>query len=134
MIDCPVILPPGRARLATIPVATGSPIGPVTIGIVLVAFLAARLPGVVYATMIAGLRRTHSAARVGNRSYLPSSDRKLMLMLFPLRNPNRLDPGSIRHTDWPTPMRENLPQERKAEVCPPSAERGQRAATRSPRR
>ena len=38
----PVIFPPGRAKLSTIPVATGSRIVTMTIGIVLVACLAAR--------------------------------------------------------------------------------------------
>ena len=83
MIVCPVTFPPGRARLATIPVPTGSPIGPVTTGIVLVTLFAARLPGVVYATMMSGLRRTHSAARAGNRSYWPSAERKSMVMVRP---------------------------------------------------
>ena len=40
----PVMLPPGRARLSTKPVSTGSSPSPViTIGIVLVAFAAARI-------------------------------------------------------------------------------------------
>src|SRR2546422_4975469 len=40
--DIPVILPPGRARLATNPARTGSPLGAMTIGIVRVACFAAR--------------------------------------------------------------------------------------------
>ena len=43
--DDPVMLPPGRARLATSPAATASPTGAMTIGIVVVACLAARAPG-----------------------------------------------------------------------------------------
>src|SRR2546426_9224183 len=42
----PVMLPPGRARLATTPVATASPMPTMTMGIVVVACLAARAPGV----------------------------------------------------------------------------------------
>ena len=42
----PVTLPPGRARLSTRPASTGSTPAPtITIGIVLVAFLAARISG-----------------------------------------------------------------------------------------
>ena len=40
----PVTLPPGRARLVTMPAATGSPVVTITIGMVLVAFLAASAP------------------------------------------------------------------------------------------
>jgi hypothetical protein len=43
----PVTFPPGRARLATRPSATGSAIPIPTIGIALVACLAARTPGLV---------------------------------------------------------------------------------------
>ena len=41
------MFPPGRARLSTSPAATGSVTSKKTMGIVLVAFLAARAPGVV---------------------------------------------------------------------------------------
>src|SRR5262249_25409753 len=41
----PVIFPPGRARLGTSPARTGSPIEIMTIGIVIVACLAAKLAG-----------------------------------------------------------------------------------------
>jgi hypothetical protein len=40
-MDIPVMFPPGCAKLATNPVATGSAIAPMTIGIVSVAFFAA---------------------------------------------------------------------------------------------
>src|SRR5260370_7620968 len=42
----PVIFPPGRARLGTRPARTGSPIDIMTLGIVMVACLAAKLAGV----------------------------------------------------------------------------------------
>src|SRR5437763_3671936 len=42
--------------------------------------------------MITGSRRTHSAARAGNRSYLPSADRKLIPMLCPSAKPTRTAP------------------------------------------
>src|SRR5215472_4907429 len=42
--DTPVTLPPGRERLRTRPAATGSPLEPITIGIVVVACFAASTP------------------------------------------------------------------------------------------
>ena len=42
MVVNPVMFPPGLARLSTSPPATGSPASKKTMGIVLVAFLAAR--------------------------------------------------------------------------------------------
>ena len=41
----PVIFPPGRAKLSTSPVATGSIVTTMTMGIVLVASFAARIAG-----------------------------------------------------------------------------------------
>jgi hypothetical protein len=46
MSDMPVMFPPGRARLATMPVLSGSLLAAQTIGRVVVACLAARQPGV----------------------------------------------------------------------------------------
>src|SRR5204863_3122292 len=66
--DSPVMLPPGRARLATSPVPTGSAAFPMTIGITLVALLAAWSAGAPTATKISTARRTSSVARLGNRS------------------------------------------------------------------
>jgi hypothetical protein len=56
-------LPPGRARLATKPVPTGSPVLTNTIGITDVACLAASVPGVASARMTSTLSRTNSAAK-----------------------------------------------------------------------
>ena len=47
----PVTFPPGRARLVTRPEATGSPLDAMTIGMVVVACLAACVPGVPWVTM-----------------------------------------------------------------------------------
>src|SRR5262245_55821226 len=70
----PVALPPGRARLVTRPSLTGSSATPKTIGIVLVAALAARAPllkpGV---AMTATWRPTRSDMRDARRPYWPSS-------------------------------------------------------------
>ena len=41
----PVMLPPGCARLATMPVSTGLPTMAMTMGMLVVAFLAARAAG-----------------------------------------------------------------------------------------
>src|SRR5262249_56669616 len=65
----PVRLPPGRARLATRPIRTGSSALRKRIGIVVVAALAAKAtPGPPLATSTATLRPTRSAASAGNRS------------------------------------------------------------------
>jgi hypothetical protein len=68
IMDCPVRFSPGRARLVTSPLASGSIIAAMTIGIVAVARFAAWLAGVPYVKMTATLRRTRSAARPGSRS------------------------------------------------------------------
>jgi hypothetical protein len=79
----PVIFPPGRARLETSPLPTGSGAAANTMGIVALAFLAAKIalpPGV---TMTSTLRRTSSSARSGSRSSFPSAYRYSMKMFFP---------------------------------------------------
>jgi len=53
----PVMLPPGRATLATKPVPTGSPTPTMTMGIVLVACWAARIAGALTASGTPGLKR-----------------------------------------------------------------------------
>ena len=65
----PVRLPPGRARLATRPRLTGSSPTLKTMGIVVVAALAANGEGMPpVATITATWRRTNSPASAGNRS------------------------------------------------------------------
>jgi hypothetical protein len=63
----PVTLPPGRLRLATRPICTGSPAIVKTIGTVVVAAFAATFPGVL-ATITATWSRTSSATIAGTRS------------------------------------------------------------------
>ena len=58
--DDPVTLAPGRARLATSPVATASPATPITMGMVLVARLAASVPAGACVTNTWGFSRTNS--------------------------------------------------------------------------
>jgi hypothetical protein len=65
----PVRLPPGRARLATSPAATGSLTRVKTIGIVEVALFAASAERMVpLATIKSTLRPTRSAANAGSLS------------------------------------------------------------------
>jgi hypothetical protein len=61
-VDKPVMLPPGRARLATRPVPTGSPITAGTIGMTEVACCAAATSAVPCVTMTSTGSRTNSAA------------------------------------------------------------------------
>jgi hypothetical protein len=72
-ITTAVMLPPGRARFATNPAATGSTLPYRTIGIVLVASRAARMAAVVMARMTSIRSRTSSRANPGKRSTWPSA-------------------------------------------------------------
>ena len=90
--DSPVILPPGRAKLATIPVATGSPAAAITIGIPLAAFFAARVSLVTAVTIMSTLSRTRSAMSPGRRSFLPSANRYSMAIFFPSTHPSSRSP------------------------------------------
>ena len=64
----PVTLPPGRLRLLTRPICTGSLAVVKTMGIVVTAALIASTPGV-FATITVGWRLTSSSAITGTRSY-----------------------------------------------------------------
>ena len=68
MLDNPVMLPPGRARLATRPTPTGSLSPVITMGIDRVACCAARADAMVATMITAGLPPTSSAAKAGKRS------------------------------------------------------------------
>ena len=87
-LENPVILPPGRARLATKPAATGSPAFAITMGMVVVAFFAANAGGVSETTIRSTLRRTKSAASSGRRSLLLSANRYSMVIFFPSIHPS----------------------------------------------
>jgi hypothetical protein len=65
--DTPVMLPPGRARFGTRPIATTSDSDSITIGIVVVARLAASVAGVPKLAITSTLRLTNSAACSGSR-------------------------------------------------------------------
>ncbi len=91
-VDNPVIFPPGRARLATKPVPTGSLSCTMTMGIVEVASLAERVVVRPAETMMSTLRRTSSAASAGRRSSFPSAYRYSMTMFFPSTYPSSRRP------------------------------------------
>jgi hypothetical protein len=82
-IGVPVMFPPGRGRLSTSPVTTGSPTLVITMGMVLVACFAASTAGVVDTSMTSSLSPTNSAARPGRRSNLPSAHRVSYAMFRP---------------------------------------------------
>ena len=69
----PVMLPPGLARFVTNPDLTGSPTEIATIGIEVVALLAAKAAGVPKVAITSTEWRTSSAAARASRSGLPSA-------------------------------------------------------------
>src|SRR5262249_14272623 len=81
------MFPPGRARLETSPALTGSATAQNTMGIALVAFLAARTPGVPAVTITSTLSLTSSVAKSESRSCFPSAVRISMNMFFPQCSP-----------------------------------------------
>jgi hypothetical protein len=78
----PVTFPPGRGRLATMPCATASAELTITMGMALVACLAARAILPVFATMMSTLRPTSSAASSGYCSVV-SAKRHSKAMCWP---------------------------------------------------
>ena len=84
----PVTFPAGRARLATRPAPTGSPALAITMGIVVVALLAANAAPVPATTIRSTLRRTRSAASSGRRSGFCSANRYSMAIFFPSIHPS----------------------------------------------
>jgi len=77
------MFPPGRAKLEMRPVPTGSPAGAMTIGISVVACLAAVTAGVCEATMMSTLSRTSSSASPRSRLGFPSAERNSNWMVCP---------------------------------------------------
>jgi hypothetical protein len=91
-VDNPVMFPPGRARLATKPLPTGSSSNVMTIGIVEVAPLAGWVAVGPLVTMTSTLSRTNSVASAGSRSSFPSACRRSMTMFFPSTYPSSRRP------------------------------------------
>ena len=105
-------LPPGRARLGTKPTPTGSPGLAITMGTVVVTFLAANADGVSVATIKSTLRRTRSVANSSRRlGPLPSAKRYSMAMFFPSVHPSLL--SSCRNAFTRTELPEAVLPSRK---------------------
>jgi hypothetical protein len=85
--DRPVTLPPGRARLATYPLPTGSFAVPKTIGMTDVVCIAARTPPP-DVTMTSTFSRTNSAAISVTRSSRPSAQRYSIATVRPSLQPS----------------------------------------------
>ena len=110
-LESPVTLPPGRARLATKPAPTGSPAFVITMGMVVVALLAANAAGVPETTIRSTLRRTRSAASSGRRSGFCSANRYSMVIFFPSIHPSLL--SSCRNASTRTALPEAVLGSRK---------------------
>ena len=94
ILEMPVMFPPGRARLFTKPLATGSIMLDMTMGIVEVTFCAARTASESLATMTSTLSRTNSVASEVNRSVLPSAYRCSRIRFLPSTYPSSRKPSS----------------------------------------
>ena len=106
------MFPPGRARLSTSPGVTGSPTLEKTMGIVLVAFLAARVSALAGVMITSTLRRTSSSARAGSRSSLFSAyqTRKRYVLA--------LDIADFRNSRWNTSYMPTGPEAERAARYP----------------
>ena len=107
-------LPPGRARLATKPAPTGSPAFAITMGMVVVALLAANAGAVPATTIRSTLRRTKSAASSGRRSGFCSANRYSMVKFFPSIHPSLL--SSCRNASTRTALPEAVLLSRKPDA------------------
>src|ERR1039458_7254293 len=87
-LDRPVTLPPGRARLATRLLPTGSPADANTIGMTDVACFAAITGAVPCVTIISTLSRTNSATISAKRSLRPSAHRYSIATVRPSIQPS----------------------------------------------
>ena len=94
----PVMLAPGRDRLSTMPEAIGSALGAMMIGIVVVAFFAARIAGVARATMRSTLRCTRSAAIAAARARSPSAQWYSSVMVCPSIQPSTASSSTSART------------------------------------
>src|SRR5262245_59693136 len=143
------MLPPGRARLATRPLPTGSPAVAKTMGMIDVACFVARVCGVPDVTMTLTLSRTNSAALWAARSARPSDQRYSIAMVRPSVQPSSRSRCTKAATHslaaervlWPKkPMVGSLSPccartaSGQATAAPPSSVMNSRLFTRSPRR
>ena len=105
----PVRLPPGRARLGTRPVPTGSPTATMTSGTTVVAFFTASDAGVPAVTITSTLSAIRSRTSPGNLSYLPSAQRNSMLILRPSSYPSSRKPARNASTRLASNVAVELP-------------------------
>jgi hypothetical protein len=101
-VDIPVTLPPGRARLPTRPVPTGSPAAANTIGMTDVACFAATTFAVPDVTMTSTLSWTNSAANSAERSLRPSPHRYSIVTVRPWIQPSLPSRCSKLASRWPS--------------------------------
>src|SRR5262245_34130456 len=92
MLVNPVIFPPGRAKLSMSPAPTASATTAKTMGIVLVACLAAIADGVLVVTMTSTLRRASSVASSCRRSTCPLANRYSTVRFCPSLYPSSYMP------------------------------------------
>src|SRR5262249_13897681 len=95
--DRPVTLPPGRARLTTRPVLTGSPAPARTIGMTCFAARTLTLP---LETMTSTFCRTNSATISAARSLRPSAHRTLIATVRPSIQPSSRNRCTKAATRW----------------------------------
>ena len=99
--DRPVTFPPGRERLATRPVPTGSPATGKTIGMTEVACFAASAASVPTAKMTSTLTRMNSAVISAKRSGRPSAHRYSITTVRPSIQPNSRSRWIKAAAHWP---------------------------------
>jgi hypothetical protein len=146
----PVVLPPGRAKLATKPAPTGSTTDVNTTGNFVIDCCSAPTDGLPDAKMASGMSATSSSAYSRIRLATPAPHRMSILMFPPSVHPNRLSSarnaarrarpsGSSAAKSMSTPMRRTgLDCARAASghatAALPSSVMNSRLFTRSPRR
>ena len=127
MFVSPVTFPPGRAKLATSPVPTGSVLVVMTIGIVLVAFLRARVRAEPSAITMSTFNRTSSAARSAKRSVFPPPSERQSQCSCPRHSRDRAVLAQTLVKDRTQPRPDNRSKGFSSAVAPRRKSKAQRA-------
>ena len=128
----PVVLPPGRARLATNPAPTGSMTFANTIGTLWVTRCNAARFTLAEAKMTSGVSDTNSAAYLSDSADLPAAQRTSKRTLRPSTQPNCCNPSRMPGREPALPGRSRpVTSVSRCAVCAPA--RAQRAAQWQPR-
>src|SRR5213080_3280043 len=128
----PVTFAPGRPRLATSPAPTGSASCAMTMGIVPVACLAARLAGVPDVTITSTLAQPARPQDRGAGRFFPLQiGTQTRCSVLP-RSPTRAALHAVSPRDGRDLEKENLSPRNLSARFPPSAGHGHPAATRPP--